>query len=241
MTIRPAQRRAAAAALALAAAVAVGLVACSAPDAPSGPGGGTGSGPSTSLGSSSTTSTTGAPGGSSTTVAGGGGASSTTAPSGGSSTTSAPVTSVPVTTSVPPSTTTTTWPAADVSIQPSVVSVVTNPGFGFVKVYWNNQTANQLVYVDVCARPTSSPGFSTGLDCAPLSEVNVNGTADGRGVVDLAVFRGPEPSGDLKWGCFAPGDVAPAGILKLTTCYVRVTTGSLANSAGAREAPFTLG
>lgn len=241
MTIRPAQRRAAAAALVLAVGVAVGLVACAAPEAPSGAGSG---GSSTTVRPSSTTtpggggsggsSTTTAPGGSTTSVPG----SSTTSPS-GATTTTAPATSVPTTTVAPsPST---TWPAADVSVQPSVASVATNPGYGFVKVYWSNQTPNQLVYVDICARPSTSPGFSTGLDCAPLSELNVNGTANGRGMVDLTVFRGPEPSGDLKWGCFAPGDAAPAGILKLTTCYVRVTTGSLSNNASAKDAPFTIG
>jgi len=242
MTIRPAQRRAAAAALVLAVGVAVGLVACAAPEAPSGGGSG---GSSTTVRPSSTTtlggggsggsSTTTAPGGSTTSVPG----SSTTSPGGATTTTTAPATSVPTTTVAPsPST---TWPAADVSVQPSVASVATNPGYGFVKVYWSNQTPNQLVYVDICARPSTSPGFSTGLDCAPLSELNVNGTANGRGMVDLTVFRGPEPSGDLKWGCFAPGDAAPAGILKLTTCYVRVTTGSLSNNASAKDAPFTIG
>ena len=241
MTIRPAQRRAAAAALVLAVGVAVGLVACAAPEAPSAAGSG---GSSTTVRPSSTTtpggggsggsSTTTAPGGSTTSVPG----SSTTSPS-GATTTTAPATSVPTTTVAPSPTT--TWPAADVSVQPSVASVATNPGYGFVKVYWSNQTPNQLVYVDICARPSTSPGFSTGLDCAPLSELNVNGTANGRGMVDLTVFRGPEPSGDLKWGCFAPGDAAPAGILKLTTCYVRVTTGSLSNNASAKDAPFTIG
>lgn len=241
MTIGTTERRAAVAALVLAVGVVVGLVACAAPEAPSGSGSGT---TSTTVRPSSTTtvagggasSTTTAPGGSSTTVPGG---ATTTVP-GGATTTTAPGTSVPATTTSAP-TTTTTWPTADVTVSPSVASVATNPGYGFVKVYWNNQKPNQLVYVDVCARPSSSPGFSTGLDCAPLSELNINGTPTGKGVADLLVFRGPETSGDLNWGCFAPGDTAPAGILKLTTCYVRVTSGQLSNNADAREAPFTIG
>lgn len=242
MTIRPTQRRAAVAGLVLAVGVVVGLVACAAPEAPSGSGSGTSS---TTVRPSSTTTVAGGSGGSTTTVAPGGstttvpGGSTTTVP-GGPTTTSAPGTSVPTTTTTVP-TTTTTWPTADVTVSPSVASVATNPGYGFVKVYWNNQRPNQLVYVDICARPSSSPGFSTGLDCAPLSELNVNGTPTGKGVADLLVFRGPETSGDLNWGCFAPGDTAPAGILKLTTCYVRVTTGQLANNADAKEAPFTIG
>jgi hypothetical protein len=245
MTIRPVQRRAAVAALALAVAVVAGLVACAAPGTPGGSGGGT----TTTLvpSTTSTTSTTvagggGAPttsvGGPTTTTAGGGtvGGPTTSAGPGGSTTTTA---AVPTTTTAVP--TTTTWPTADVTVAPSVASVSTNPGFGFVKVYWNNQKPNQLIYVDICARPSASPGFSTGLDCAPLSELNVNGSPSGKGVADLLVFRGAEPSGDLSWGCFAPGDVAPAGILKLTTCYVRVTNGSLSNSADAKDAAFTLG
>jgi len=240
MTIGPTQRRAAVAGLVLAVAVVVGLVACAAPEAPSGSGAGT---TSTTVRPSSTTTVAGG-GGASTTVAPGGsttsvpGATTTVAP-GGSTTTTPPGTSVPATTTTVP-TTTTTWLSADVTVSPAAASVATNPGYGFVKVYWNNQRPNQLVYVDICARPSSSPGFSTGLDCAPLSEVNVNGTATGRGVTDLLVFRGPETSGDLRWGCFAPGDTAPVGILKLTTCYVRVTTGQLSNNADAREAAFTI-
>lgn len=244
MTIGPAQRRAAVAGLVLAMGVVVGLVACAAPEAPSGSGSGT---TSTTVRPSSTTtvaggsggsggsSTTVAPGGSTTTVMGG---ATTTVP-GAPTTSTAPGTSVPATTTTVP-TTTTTWPTADVTVSPATASVATNPGYGFVKVYWNNQRPNQLVYVDICARPSSSPGFSTGLDCAPLSELNVNGTPTGKGVADLLVFRGPETSGDLNWGCFAPGDTAPAGILKLTTCYVRVTTGQLSNNADAKEAPFTI-
>ena len=241
MTIRPAQRRAAVAALALAVAVAVGLVACAAPDAPS-----SGTATTTTVRQSTTTTTlagggsggssttTTALGGSTTTVLGGGSGSTTTLAPGGSSTTVAPTT----TTTVP--TTTTTWPTADVMVSPAVASVATNPGYGFVKVYWNNQRPNQLVFIDICSAPSSTPGFTPGLNCAPLSELNINGTPSGKGVADLLVFRGAEPSGDLRWGCFAPGDTAPAGILKLTTCYVRVTTGSLANNADAKEAPFTI-
>ena len=240
MTIRPAQRRAAAAALVLAVAVAVGLVACAAPDAPpSGSASTTTVRPTTTTttlaggGSGGSSTTTTAPGGSTATVPGGGSGSTTTVAPGGSTTTVAPTT-----TTVP--TTTTTWPTADVTVSPAVASVATNPGYGFVKVYWNNQRPNQLVFIDICSVPSSTPGFTPGLNCAPLSELNVNGTPSGKGVADLLVFRGAEPSGDLRWGCFAPGDTAPAGILKLTTCYVRVTTGSLANNADAKEAPFTI-
>ena len=243
MTIRPAQRRAAIAGLVLAVAVAVGLVACAAPGTPSGTGAGT---TTTTVRPSTSTTLAGGPGGSSTTVAPGGsttttvavGGSSTTVAPGGSTTT-APATTVPVTTTTVP-TTTTTWPTADVTVSPSAASVATNPGYGFVKVYWNNQKPNQLVYVDICSIPTTSPGFSVALNCAPLSELNINGTPTGKGVADLLVFRGAEPLGDLRWGCFAPGDTAPAGIFKLTTCYVRVTTGQLANNADAREAAFTI-
>jgi len=109
-----------------------------------------------------------------------------------------------------------------------------------VRFYWNGQTPNQLMYVDICRKLSSDPTFQPGVDCAPLSSLNPNATSSGNGSTDVAIFRGAEPSGDLDWGCFAASDTAPAGIQKNTTCYVRVTNNNLFNSTSAREAAFTL-
>ena len=54
------------------------------------------------------------------------------------------------------------------------------------------------------------------------------------------MFRGPDPSGDQPWGCFAADDVAPPGIEKFTTCYVRVTNNTLFNNTQAFDIPFTI-
>ena len=131
-------------------------------------------------------------------------------------------------------------PTAPVTVEPAPVMVPNNPGYGFIKVWWNGQAANQLIFIDICSKPTTTPGFNVATDCSSLSEVNPNGTASGSGLVDAAAFRGQEPAGDNKWGCFAAGDVAPAGVLKLTTCYVRVTNKVVSNNLDAKDIAFTI-
>jgi hypothetical protein len=155
-------------------------------------------------------------------------------------TTEAPTTT---TTSTTTSTTTTTIPqvpSINVPGTPIAVTVAENPGVANVTVNWTGQTPNRLMFVSLCVKSNSDATFTSALDCAPLSELNPNGTASGNGSVTFEVFRGAEPSGDLNWGCFAAGDTAPAGILKATTCYVRVTNTSVGNKDAAVETAFTI-
>jgi hypothetical protein len=129
---------------------------------------------------------------------------------------------------------------SSVTVAPNPVAFAPGQTSATATVNWSGQTPNQLIYVDICRKLTSDPTFQPGLDCAPLSSINPNSTPTGAGSTQLEIFRGPDPSGDLDWGCFAPGDTAPAGIQKNTTCYVRVTNTSLFNNTAAVDAPFTI-
>jgi hypothetical protein len=153
-------------------------------------------------------------------------------------TTSTTTTTTTTTTTVPP--TTTTIPSGPVGLSANPITVADNPGTANVTVYWNGQAANKLIFVSVCRKSNSDATFTPALDCAPLSELNPNGTPSGSGSATLEVFRGPDPSGDLNWGCFAASDVAPAGIQKNTTCYVRVTNNVVSNKDAAQELAFTI-
>lgn len=126
------------------------------------------------------------------------------------------------------------------------VTLATNPvpvasgSFEPVTVRWTGQAPNTLVFLIVCRRPTTSPGFEVGSDCASLTQVTPNGTRDGSGSAEVPVFRGPDPSGDLNWGCFAPEDTAPPGVEKVTDCVVRLTTNVVLNNDDAVDVPFRL-
>ena len=161
-----------------------------------------------------------------------------TAPVTTTSTTTTSTTTTTTTTTVPP--TTTTIPSGPVGLSANPITVADNPGTANVTVYWNGQAANKLIFVSVCRKSNSDATFTPALDCAPLSELNPNGTPSGSGSATLEVFRGPDPSGDLNWGCFAASDVAPAGIQKNTTCYVRVTNNVVSNKDAAQELAFTI-
>ncbi|MFZ4432744.1 MAG: hypothetical protein ACOYOQ_06040 [Microthrixaceae bacterium] len=130
--------------------------------------------------------------------------------------------------------------AGTVTVAPNPVAFAPGQTAATTTVTWSGQTPNQLIYVDICRKLTSDPTFQPGLDCAPLSSINPTATATGSGSTQFEVFRGPDPSGDLDWGCFAANDQAPAGIQKNTTCYVRVTSNSLFNNTSAVDAPFTI-
>jgi len=149
-------------------------------------------------------------------------------------------TSTTTTTVAPTTTTTTTIPTGPVALVPNPIAIATVGGTANGTVYWNGQTPNKLMFISLCVKSISDATFSAALDCAPLSELNPNGTPSGNGSVTFEVFRGAEPSGDLNWGCFAAGDVAPAGITKATTCYVRVTNNNVNNKDAAVEQAFTI-
>ena len=149
-------------------------------------------------------------------------------------------TSTTTTTVAPTTTTTTPIPSGPVALVPNPIAVATVGGTANGTVYWNGQAPNTLMFISLCVKSISDATFSAALDCAPLSELNPNGTPSGSGSATLEVFRGPEPSGDLNWGCFAASDVAPAGIQKNTTCYVRVTNNVVSNKDAAQELAFTI-
>lgn len=132
-------------------------------------------------------------------------------------------------------------PAGDVFISENPITIGTgNPGTKTIKVWWNNQKPDTLMFLDICRKPNQDPTFRADLDCATLASQTPNGTLSGSGVYDVTAFRGEEESGDLRWGCFAAADTAPAGIQKNTTCYVRVTNYVLSNNFEARDIPFTI-
>jgi len=127
-----------------------------------------------------------------------------------------------------------------VTVNPNPVSFTTTQTEATATVNWTGQKPNQLMFISICKKTIADPTFNAALDCSALSELNPNGTPDGSGTAQLTVFRGENPDGDSGWGCFAQGDTAPAGVTKITTCFVRVTNGVISNKDDAAEAPFTL-
>ena len=121
-----------------------------------------------------------------------------------------------------------------ITVTPNPVPVANN-SYTEVQVSWTGQAAGKLVFASVCVKSTTDPDFQVGLHCSPLAQVETNGTGDGSGSALLPVFRGPEPTTDLPWGCFAAGDPVPAGVLGATSCFVRVTNDLVLNSDDAVE------
>ncbi|MFM7068278.1 MAG: hypothetical protein ACKOYM_02355, partial [Actinomycetes bacterium] len=131
-------------------------------------------------------------------------------------------------------------PTGPIAVRPNPVVISSLPGTAPITVYWNGQAPNRLIFVDICRRSSTDGAFVLALDCAPYAEVVVTGTTTGSGSTTLDAFRGPEASGDLPWGCFAPGDAAPPRVEKVTTCFVRVTSDVALNAADAVEQAFTI-
>jgi hypothetical protein len=129
--------------------------------------------------------------------------------------------------------------AGTFTITPSAVPVTANQKTATVTASWTGQATNTLMFLRVCKKSIADPSFDSGFDCSLLSEQTPNGTADGARTIQQDVFRSENPDGDSGWGCFAPGDTPPAGITKYTTCYVRLTSGSIGNNADDIEQPFT--
>jgi len=107
-------------------------------------------------------------------------------------------------------------------------------------VSWSGATPNQVIYLDICKKSIADPSFSASRDCAPVGSVTTNGTPSGSGTFEeFYLFRGQDIA-ESGWGCFTEGDVAPAGVTKFTTCYVRVTENNLFNNDADQETAFTL-
>lgn len=126
-----------------------------------------------------------------------------------------------------------------ITVTPNPVPVATD-SFTEVQVRWSGQPAGTLIFASVCVKSTKDPDFQVGVHCSPLAQVEVNGTADGSGSALVPVFRGQEPTTDLPWGCFAPGDAVPSGVLGATTCYLRVTNDLVLNNDDAVEAAIAV-
>ena len=129
--------------------------------------------------------------------------------------------------------------ASSVSVLPNPYPVAPNQVDNLeVTVNWTGLAPNKLVFIDVCKKSISDSSFNAFDDCGQISGITPNGTATGAGTVQLPVFRGQDPAGEA-WGCYAPGDVAPAGITKYTTCYVRVTDDVVTNTDSDSETALT--
>jgi len=126
-----------------------------------------------------------------------------------------------------------------ITVTPNPVPVATD-SYTEVQVRWSGQPAGTLIFASVCVKSTKDPDFQVGVHCSPLAQVEVNGTADGSGSALVPVFRGQEPTTDLPWGCFAPGDAVPSGVLGATTCYLRVTNDLVLNNDDAVEAAIAV-
>jgi len=130
-------------------------------------------------------------------------------------------------------------PAADVFILANPVSIPTKGVDVNVRVWWKNQTASSLTFIDICRKSTNDVTFNFALDCATLAQQLANGTPNGSGTAVVPFFRGPEAS-ELGWGFYTAGDTADPGITKITTGYLRVTNGSQFNTLSVKEIPFTI-
>ena len=126
-----------------------------------------------------------------------------------------------------------------ITVTPNPVPVATD-SYTEVQVRWSGQRVGTLIFAGVCVKSTKDPDFQVGVHCSPLAQVEINGTADGSGTALVPVFRGQEPTTDLPWGCFAPGDAVPSGVLGATTCYLRVTNDLVLNNDDAVEAAIAV-
>lgn len=112
-----------------------------------------------------------------------------------------------------------------------------------VVVNYRNMKPNTMMFVTICRRDQNDPKFGTwSSSCSNLSEIVVNPSSvgDGNGSMTFPIFRGDNPDGDATWGCYAEGDTAPAGVEKITTCYVRLASGTQSDKSYSHTIPFTI-
>ncbi len=127
--------------------------------------------------------------------------------------------------------------AAAPVITPNPIQVTTGQNKVTVDVTFTPTT--KRIFVLQCFADGSDPNFDYASKCSNLSEYTQNVDQNPSGKFKFDVFRGPEPSGDETWGCFAAADPAPLGITKNTTCYLRLTTESEGNTTDQVFTPFT--
>ncbi len=123
-------------------------------------------------------------------------------------------------------------------VTPNPIPVTSGQNVAEVVVRYD-QMPDQLSFVEVCKKSIANPTFDVTEDCAYLTRLTPNATPNGEQAVLLEVFRGDNPDGETPWGCYAPGDVAPAGFERFETCYVRTTVGSILNFTDDVEQAFT--
>ncbi|CAN5544263.1 hypothetical protein BH10ACT3_BH10ACT3_16970 [soil metagenome] len=130
--------------------------------------------------------------------------------------------------------------AADsaVGLAQNPVPVTSDQSTVSVAVNWNGLVPGQLVYLDVCRKSIIDWSFNVAEDCAAYSRSTPNGTGSGSGSASIELFRGQDPAGEA-WGCYAPGDTPPPGVVVYETCFVRVTDTELANFDNDSEVAFT--
>ena len=130
------------------------------------------------------------------------------------------------------------------SVAPNPVQIAAGSTTGTATVSWSGMQTGPPVYLSICRRAQTDPLFvDYGTSCSNLSEVIVSAAFQSGGAGSKALntfFRAENPDGDSGWGCFAPGDTAPAGVEKLTTCYVRVASAAESDTTYAFTMPFTL-
>lgn len=130
---------------------------------------------------------------------------------------------------------------AAVSITPNPIPVSPGQTSADVTLNYSGLPAFKRLFVLQCFKPHSDPTFSYLSDCSNLSEITVNPVDNptGNGALTIPVFRGPEPSTDVDWGCFAEGDTVPSGYTRYTTCYLRITADTASNNIDAQSVAFT--
>jgi hypothetical protein len=112
-----------------------------------------------------------------------------------------------------------------------------------ITITYSGMPVNQRIFFIVCDKDPSDPTFQWSLECTTTTEHSINPVANttGSGTFAMSIFHGPEQSGDLLWGCFAPGETPPSGYTA-APCYIRVTPDQETNNALSQSSPihFTL-
>lgn len=124
-----------------------------------------------------------------------------------------------------------------ITVDPMPIPVTADQTSATVTVSWTGQPANTPIFMKVCGKSKDDPTFRNGIDCAMMTEVVSNGTATGSGSFQLDVFRGPDPSGDFDFGCYAPGDTVVDGY-ENRGCWIYLTNNTTMNNADAVELPL---
>lgn len=130
---------------------------------------------------------------------------------------------------------------AATSITPNPIPVSPGQTSANVTLTYSGLPAMKRLFILQCFKPHTDPTFSYLSDCSNLSEVTVNPVDNptGNGSIEIPVFRGAEPSEDVQWGCFAPGDSVPSGYTRYDTCYLRITADTASNNVDAQSSAFT--